>query len=149
MPQLLEGIESAALRLHALVFPYQPVRLGHNAAADLGKSQASLRASSSSNGTVGDLAGESEHGRVLNPVLTHPTLLEAMRALDRLIHEVAAAVNRLTEQQNNHLKVMGQNKKEQELQRNVMTMFFTEPEKLLQKVEQLREEVEALEVAGP
>jgi hypothetical protein len=149
VPQLLEGIEDAAVRLHDLVFPYQPLRLGHHAAGDANKQQVSVRSSSSSwGGTMADAAVDPNPGKVLSPVLTHPSLAEAMRALERMIVEVAAVVNRLMEQQNNHLKIMSQSRKELELQRGVMAMFFMEPEKLVQQVEMLREEVEALAVAG-
>ncbi len=78
------------------------------------------------------------------PTLTHPSVAEAMAALDGLNRELSAAITRLCKQQGDYVSVLTQHKREQELERRVMQLHFTKPQALVEAVAELHGRVEGL-----
>jgi len=82
------------------------------------------------------------------PVLTTGALSDAMRALEGLNHSIGGSINRLLQQQQDWATVQKQHAREQQLERRVMAMMFTEPRKLEEAVDHLRGRVQAMEAAS-
>jgi hypothetical protein len=97
-------------------------------------------------GTSG--GGEAGEHAATAPVLTSPALADAMRALEALNHSIGGAINRLLQQQQDWAAVQRQNAREQQLERRVMALMFTDPGKLSAAVEELRGKVQALAAAA-
>jgi hypothetical protein len=92
--------------------------------------------------------GEAAGGAPPAPVLTAPPLADAMRALEALNQSVGSSINRLLQQQQDCVTVQKQHAREQALERRVMALVHTDPQRLTGEVGALRERVRALQAAS-
>eukprot|EP00879_Flechtneria_rotunda_P010204 GHRR01010668.1.p1 GENE.GHRR01010668.1~~GHRR01010668.1.p1 ORF type:complete len:477 (+),score=164.03 GHRR01010668.1:440-1870(+) len=163
MPQQLDEHTQAARQLHLLVFPPGQVNapiVTSNAPTGKGGSSiwgpassvgtsapASIRSrhSGTSSATNNSLAQHSNHPM---PALRVPEVAEAQETLETSCKQLEKDVYRLVMKQNEHAKVLSQRKKDQDLERNVMAMFYNQPEALVRQVAAVRAEVQALELAS-
>jgi hypothetical protein len=86
----------------------------------------------------------SSRAALRQPLLTEPSVAEAMAAVEGLAEELARSINGLTAQQNQVSLLLKQGGEDMALQRRVMALFFTAPEQLVEQVGRLASEVKVL-----
>jgi hypothetical protein len=164
LPQQLDSHLATAKQLHLLAFPpgqtcaplvpapaHQHGQIGSSAGGWDGASSAgatsvapsirSLRSASSSAASSGG-----HHNHPL-PLLRVPEVAEAQQQLEACCQGLGRDMHRLVMKQNEYAVVMNQQRSELQKERSVMRLFFTQPQELATLVEQLKGEVEALELA--
>jgi hypothetical protein len=141
LSSLAAALRSGEVALSAGLFAEMPRRLGEILAAE--RRVRGLAFPECANG-----GGETDVDGAAAPVLTSPALSNAMRALEGLNHSIGGSINRLLQQQSDWATVQKQHAREQQLERRVMSLMFTDPEKLGAAVGELRGRVQGMEAAA-
>lgn len=155
MPALHEHALNVARQLLLLLFPQlrEGVTLAQASdAAAAAAATAALADENSAESGEGGAGGAGAGGAVVSaciaaglpaPQLTHPSVREALGALDAMANELAAAVDALSLQYNStcdDLKCESDSRRRQQLvlERSVLQLFFNDPKRLESEVEALR-----------
>lgn len=163
LPAQLDQHKATACRLHRTAFPPGQVVVhgaggsssiagsvagpGSTAGSTWGAGSQSAAASvrsmhSAGSGTTSSAAGGTQH---LQPQLTLPEVAEATAALKACLEQLTADTNRAVLKQNETVKTMTRSK-EKQLERRVMGLFFTAPEELSAEVDNVKAQVQRMQL---